>query len=77
MDDSTITCDEIIKEKSKASTKNFNKEMQSEKQKNLYFTCFFINYYCIIDSCQYSLLSDCYLKQSKKTYYHFMSQVRN
>ena len=51
MDDSTITCDEIIKEKSKASRKNFNKEMQSEKQKNLYFTCFFINYYCIIDSC--------------------------
>ena len=49
IDDLMITCDEIID----AEDTNFNeKKMQLVKQKkNLYFTCLFINYHCIIDSC--------------------------
>ena len=49
IDDSTIICDEVIK--------SYNEEINSEKKKAickthnfLYFTCFLINYYSIIDS---------------------------
>ena len=52
IDNSAITCDEIIEEETKTVTTNFNeKKKQSAKQKFLNFTCLFINYHCIIDSC--------------------------
>ena len=55
MDDSAITCDEIIEsynEETKTIPTNFNeKKYNLEYTKFLYFTCLFINYYCIIDSC--------------------------
>ena len=51
-DSSVITCDEIIDaEETKTVTTNFNAKMQSVKQKALNFTCFFINYCCILDRC--------------------------
>ena len=31
---------------------------RKRNKKFLYFTCLFINYHCIIDSCQHLLLSD-------------------
>ena len=67
IDNSVITCNEIIDAKSKSwdeETKtvptNFNeKKMQSEKQKkSIYYLLFFINYHNIIDKCQYLLLHD-------------------
>ena len=50
MEDSTITCNEIIEsydEETKTIPTNFNEK----KPKFLYFTCIFINYYSVIDSC--------------------------
>ena len=48
MDNSAIVCDEIINVKET----NFNEEnIICKTQTFLYFTCFFINYYIIIDSC--------------------------
>ena len=50
-----ITCDEVMKsydEEIKIIATNFNeKKVIYETQKFLYFTCIFINYYSIIDSC--------------------------
>ena len=61
-DDSTIICDEVIRsydEKVKTIPTNFNgKKVTFKTQKSLYFTCIFINYYNIIDSYYYLLLSD-------------------
>ena len=47
MDDSVITCDEITD----VEETNFNEKYNLKNIKFLYFTCIFINYYCIIDSC--------------------------
>ena len=47
MDDSVITCDEIIDAETKTVPTNFSKKMQPVKQ----MPCLFINYYYIIDSC--------------------------
>ena len=46
MDDSVIMCDEVIE---KAVPTNFNEKKATCKK--IYFTCNFINYYNIIDSC--------------------------
>ena len=43
MDDSVITCNEIIEEEIKTFTTNFNEKKQSVNIKFLYFTCLFIN----------------------------------
>ena len=73
MDDSAITCDEIIDtdaeaksyhnatsndEETKTTSTNFNEKSVTCKTQNLYFTCLFANYHCSIDSCYYLLLSD-------------------
>ena len=51
IDNSVVTCDEI-EEETKTVTTNFNKKKSMCKTKNFYFfTCLFINYNCIIDSC--------------------------
>ena len=65
MDDSVIKYDEIMESCDKETKKfltNFIEEKVSCKTQN--FTCIFINYYSIIDSCYYFLLSD---KISSKT----------
>ena len=71
MNDSTITCDEIIDAKAKSNDEETNqfqeiliKKYNMQNTKFLYFTYLFINYHCIIESCQYLLLSD---KISKNT----------
>ena len=63
MDDSAIICDEVIDADVKLNLKddddetktiplNFNeKKATCIKQKFLYFTCIYVNYYSIIDSC--------------------------
>ena len=62
MDDSKIICDEVIKsydEGIKTIPVNFNeKKVYYKMQSFSYFTCIFVNYYSINDSCQYLLLSD-------------------
>ena len=54
-DDSAIICDEIIEsydEETKTIPANFHEKKVTLKTQNfLYFTCIFINYYSIIDSC--------------------------
>ena len=51
IDDSVITCDEIIEE-TRAVPADFNETNAICKiKKKLYFTCLFINYYSIIVSC--------------------------
>ena len=79
MDDSAMTCDEIIdadaEAKSNKNTKsndeetktiptNFNEENITGKMQVLYFTCIFINYHRIIGSFWCLVLSD---KISSKT----------
>ena len=55
MDDAVILCDEVVKsynKKTKTIPTNFNEKSITCKAQNLYFfTCLFINYDCIIDSC--------------------------
>ena len=59
IDDSVITCDELIdanaksyKEETKTIPRNFNeKKTCLQNTKFFYFTCLPINYHCIIDSC--------------------------
>ena len=57
MNDSAITCDEITEsynEDAKARSHdepNFNEKKQPAKRKTFIFTCIFINYYSIVDSC--------------------------
>ena len=63
MDDSAIICDEVIEsynedaeakslDETKAIPTNLNeKKATSKTQKFLQFTCIFIDYYIIIDSC--------------------------
>ena len=61
MDDSAIICDEVIDadadaeandEETKIILTNFNeKKATCKTQKRLCFTCIFINYCSIIDSC--------------------------
>ena len=65
MNDSTITCDEIIDAKAKSNDEETNqfqeiliKKYNMQNTKFLYFTYLFINYHCIIESCYYLLLSD-------------------
>ena len=48
IDDSVITCNEIIEEETKTVTTNFNEKNAICKTKNLYILLFFN---CIIDSC--------------------------
>ena len=55
MDDSAIICDEVI-ESYDEEIKNYSNKSQWKESnlwnaKILYFTCIFINYYSIIDSC--------------------------
>ena len=56
MDDSAIMCDEVIQSYDK-ETKTVPTNFNEKKKKNLwnaellYFTCIFIKYYSIIDSC--------------------------
>ena len=57
IDDSLIMCDEIVEE-IKIILTNFNEKKLDSQAKFLYFTCIFINYHCIIDSCYYLLLPD-------------------
>ena len=62
IDDSVLTCDEIIEE-TKTIPINFNEKNITCKTKNIYkkyicFTCLFINCYSIIDSCWYFRLSN-------------------
>ena len=59
MYDSVIMCDEIIDAEAKSYNEetNLNEKMQPAKHKFVYFACIFINYYSIIDSCQFLLLS--------------------
>ena len=59
IDNSVITCDEITdavaklyNKETKTVTTNFNeKKFNLQNKKIIYFTCLFINYHCIIDSC--------------------------
>ena len=55
-DDSMIRCDETIEEWKTTST-NFNEKKQPVKPKFIYFTCSFINYYCITDVFIFHLLT--------------------
>ena len=57
MDGLSIKCNEI-KESYDEQTKRVSTNFNQKKTKFLYFICIFINYYNIIDSCQYLLLSD-------------------
>ena len=58
IDDSVIACDKIIEE-TKLVPASFNEKKATHKtQFFLYFTYLFINYYRVIDSCSYLLLSD-------------------
>ena len=50
IDDSVITCHEIIEETKTIST-NFNEKRQPVNKKIMYFTHHFINYHSMIDSC--------------------------
>ena len=47
MNDSVITCDEIIEEPKTVPT-NFNEKNATCKTKKLYFTCLFINYIALM-----------------------------
>ena len=61
MDDSVITCDEIIEsynEEIKTIPTNGNGKNITCKTQFLYFTCLFINYHYIIDNWLYLLLSN-------------------
>ena len=49
MNGSAIMCDEVIESSDKET--NFNEKKQSLTPKISTFTCIFINYHCIIDSC--------------------------
>ena len=62
MDDSAINCDEIIE--------SYDQETIPT---NIY-TCTFINYYSIIDSCNYLLLFDKLLTK-KIVFYHLTTQI--
>ena len=72
MDDSAIMCDEIaesyeedVKDKLHNET-NLNEKMAACKMQ-ICFTCIFIDYYSIIDSCQYLLLSNKISNKTKKS----------
>ena len=56
MDDSVITCDEIIEETTFPT--NFNEKKQTVKPKISMFTHIYIKYYSIINICQCLLLFD-------------------
>ena len=65
MNDLVIICDEIMDaeakscdEEAKTIPTNFNERKVACKTQNCYFNCIFINYYKIINSSQYLLLSD-------------------
>ena len=50
MDDSVITCDEVIESYDKET--NFNENKGNCKTQNFYILLeFFFNYHCIIDNC--------------------------
>ena len=49
MDDSEITCNEVIESKDEET--NFSEKKEPVKRKFLYFACICINYNSIIDSC--------------------------
>ena len=53
---------------------NFNeKKVTCKTQKFLYFTCLFINYHYIINSCQYILLPD---KIAKQKHCHYTTKIK-
>ena len=72
MDDSEITCDDVIESKDEET--NFNEKKEPVKREFLYFACICINYYRIIDSCQYLVLSD---KISRKPKHFLPFQLTN
>ena len=51
IDDSVIMCNETIEETKTVSKIFNNKKVTYKTKKIIYFTCFFINCYSIIDSC--------------------------
>ena len=73
MDDPAIMFDEIIDAEAKSKdeeTKTFPTNFHEKKTslgntKFLYFAWIFMNYYSIIDNCQYLLLSDKILSKTK------------
>ena len=51
-DDSVIIGDEIMEAETKTVPSNFNeKKNKLQNTKLIYFTCVFVNYHSIIDSC--------------------------
>ena len=79
MDDSAITCGEVI-EKTKIVPTNFNEKIcKNNNQQNtkfLYFTCLFINYHTLL----VTVSIYCYLvkyRAKQKNYYHFTTQITN
>ena len=76
MDDSVITCDEVIEsynEEIKTIPTSFNEKNITCKTNFLHFTYFFINHHYIIGSCLYILLSDEILGKTKT----FIAKIRN
>ena len=68
MDDSAVTCDEVIEpydKEIKTISTNFNKTKNLQNTKFLYCTCFFIDHHYIIDSCYYILLYNKILSKTK------------
>ena len=54
MDDSAVTCDEVIEpydKEIKTISTNFDKKKNLQNTKFLYCACFFIDHHYIIDSC--------------------------
>ena len=72
--DLVITCDEILEE-----IKTVPVLMKKKVQKSFYFTCLFINYDSIINSCYHLLLSDKISKKKKKKlpYYNINNKLRD
>ena len=72
IDNSVITCDEIIDTESKSNNKETKTVSTNFSTKFLDYTYLCINYHCIIDGCQYLLLSD-KISSKKNIYYHLTS----
>ena len=76
-DNSVITCDEIIEEKSKTVTTSFNEEKGSCKTKNFSISLAFL---VITIALLIAVSIYCYMikhKANRNTYYHFTSQITN
>ena len=69
IDDSVITCDEIIKEETKTVTTNFNeKNAICKTKKNVYFTFLFINCHSLL----IAVSIYCYLIKNKGEQIHWV-----